>query len=419
MTTGKRNARRGANAEAIRCFERALRDLEELPDRDAAKQLELDVLVDLVPVFMAVGFADRRTVEAAERALVLCDEFEAGRRAMPLLQSQFTYRGASAELRQAVDLALRIIALGERNNDTLAKLVGHRAVGFCWSWMGDLATARRELDIALRFAELVETSDLVFELGARVTALNLLTGVMLRQGDVAAGRDLMAATIDEATRLNHSLTLALVVRVALVLRALVGEDEEVRALARRLRDLCAERDIRQWRHLGDLFELWALRRAGGAVELDHVLAVLQRHREGGFRLNMPFHLMLVAEVCFAVGDRARADRMLEEAMDLARETGEAWVRPELLRRRARDGLAAASVPTEAAERWLSEAMVEARKQGDRLAELRVGRDLAGVRADRGERQQARDLLAPICGWFTGRGEVRDLIEARALLTELS
>jgi hypothetical protein len=69
----------------------------------------------------------------------------------------------------------------------------------------------------------------------------------------------------------------------------------------------------------------------------HILAVLQRHREGGFRLNMPFYLMLVAEVCFTVGDRAHADRMLEEALDLARATGEAWVRPELLRRRARAG----------------------------------------------------------------------------------
>jgi predicted ATPase len=134
---------------------------------------------------------------------------------------------------------------------------------------------------------------------------------------------------------------------------------------------------------------------------------------------MPFYLMLVAKACFAAGDRARADRMLAEALDLARATGEAWVRPELLRRRARDGLAAASVPAEVAEQWLSEALEEARKQGDRLAELRVSRDLACVWADRGERQQARDLLAPICGWFTGRGELRDLIEAHALLTELS
>jgi hypothetical protein len=109
LTAGKRNARRGANAEAIRCFERALRDIKELPDRDAAKRLELDVLLALVPVFMAVGFADRRTVEAAERALALCEEFEASHRAMPLLFSQFSYCGALAELRQTLDLALRIV----------------------------------------------------------------------------------------------------------------------------------------------------------------------------------------------------------------------------------------------------------------------------------------------------------------------
>jgi hypothetical protein len=110
--------------------------------------------------------------------------------------------------------------------------------------------------------------------------------------------------------------------------------------------------------------------------------------------------------------------MLEEALD-ARATGEAWVRPELLRRRARDSLAAASVPAEIAEQWLSEALEEARKQGDRLAELRVSRDLARLWAGRGERERAHDLLAPICSWFIGRGDLGDLTEARALLTELS
>jgi hypothetical protein len=65
--------------------------------------------------------------------------------------------------------------------------------------------------------------------------------------------------------------------------------------------------------------------------------------------------------------------------------------------------------------WLSEALREAREQGDRLAELRVGRDLARLWTEQGERQKACDLLAPICGWLTDRGELRDLTEARALL----
>ena len=36
----------------------------------------------------------------------------------------------------------------------------------------------------------------------------------------------------------------------------------------------------------------------------------------------------------------------------------------------------------------------------------------------GEAQQARELLAPVCGWFTERFDTRDLKEAKALLEAL-
>ena len=39
--------------------------------------------------------------------------------------------------------------------------------------------------------------------------------------------------------------------------------------------------------------------------------------------------------------------------------------------------------------------------------------------DQGEVQQARELLAPVYGWFTEGFDTRDLKEARALLEELA
>ena len=38
--------------------------------------------------------------------------------------------------------------------------------------------------------------------------------------------------------------------------------------------------------------------------------------------------------------------------------------------------------------------------------------------DQGKVQQARDLLAPVYGWFTEGFDTRDLKEAKALLEEL-
>jgi predicted ATPase len=45
--------------------------------------------------------------------------------------------------------------------------------------------------------------------------------------------------------------------------------------------------------------------------------------------------------------------------------------------------------------------------------------LARLWYDRGRRVEARDLLAPICGWFTEGFDTPDLKEAKALLDELT
>jgi hypothetical protein len=39
--------------------------------------------------------------------------------------------------------------------------------------------------------------------------------------------------------------------------------------------------------------------------------------------------------------------------------------------------------------------------------------------DQGKRTEARDLLAPICSWFTEGFDTRDLKEAKALLVDLA
>jgi predicted ATPase len=64
------------------------------------------------------------------------------------------------------------------------------------------------------------------------------------------------------------------------------------------------------------------------------------------------------------------------------------------------------------------ALAGAREQGARLWELRAGTSLARLWRDRGERQKARDLLAPVHGWFAEGFGTQDLRDARALLDEL-
>ena len=52
-------------------------------------------------------------------------------------------------------------------------------------------------------------------------------------------------------------------------------------------------------------------------------------------------------------------------------------------------------------------------------ELRAATSLARLWRDQGKRDEARELLAPVYGWFTEGFNTRDLKEAKALLDELS
>ena len=60
----------------------------------------------------------------------------------------------------------------------------------------------------------------------------------------------------------------------------------------------------------------------------------------------------------------------------------------------------------------------ARAQEARSLELRAARDMARLWRDQGKREEARELLAPVYGWFTEGFDTLDLKEAKALLDEL-
>jgi hypothetical protein len=61
------------------------------------------------------------------------------------------------------------------------------------------------------------------------------------------------------------------------------------------------------------------------------------------------------------------------------------------------------------------ALAMARGQRARSWELRAAVDLARLRQQQGKHREARDLLDPICGWFTEGLDTADLREAQALL----
>jgi predicted ATPase len=74
---------------------------------------------------------------------------------------------------------------------------------------------------------------------------------------------------------------------------------------------------------------------------------------------------------------------------------------------------------DAGESSLQEAIRIAQAQQAKSLELRAARALARLWGEQGRRAEASALLAPVYGWFTEGFDTPDLVEAKALLDELT
>ena len=132
---------------------------------------------------------------------------------------------------------------------------------------------------------------------------------------------------------------------------------------------------------------------------------------------MPHHIALLARACEIAGQIEEALTLLDDALQIVERTGERWFAAELNRHKGQ--LLLRQGHSEAAEELYRKALSIAEEQEAKLWELRAAVSLARLWRDQGRRAEARDLLAPVYGWFTEGFDTADLKEAKALLDELA
>jgi predicted ATPase len=139
----------------------------------------------------------------------------------------------------------------------------------------------------------------------------------------------------------------------------------------------------------------------------------------GNRSNTPLYLALLAEALAFAGKIEDALAALDDALAEAAVTGVRGRDAEIHRLRGElTGRLPYPDPAKAEDSYRT-ALAIAREQGTRGYELRAATSLARLWRDQGRRTEARDLLAPVYGWFTEGFDTADLKEAKALLEELA
>jgi predicted ATPase len=133
---------------------------------------------------------------------------------------------------------------------------------------------------------------------------------------------------------------------------------------------------------------------------------------------MPLYLPQLALAHAELGRSEEAKQCISEAMTAVETTKERWSEAEANRIAGEVTLKLPERDARKAEEYFERALVVARAQQAKSWELRAATSLAHLWRSQGKQQQAREVLAPVYGWFTEGLDTRDLKEAKALLHEL-
>ena len=154
--------------------------------------------------------------------------------------------------------------------------------------------------------------------------------------------------------------------------------------------------------------------SSGAAVLSDTLPIL-----GRVASRQPEFQIALAKGLAGTGDLARALDVIGAALTHAKDDGEYWCIPELLRMRSEILLIRDPNGSDAAERQLRQALQVARTQGARSWELRTATSLAQYLKGRGNRQrEPLTILEPVVDQFTEGFGTADLQAAEHLLASL-
>jgi predicted ATPase len=170
---------------------------------------------------------------------------------------------------------------------------------------------------------------------------------------------------------------------------------------------------------GRILRGWALAMQG---EASAGVALLRQGLDSphvGPELLRPHWLALLAEAYGRAGQPQAGLQVLAEAVTLMTTTELWWSEAEMSRLQGALRLQLASPEVPQAEACFLQAIDVARRQQAKALELRAALSLSRLWQQQGQRHAARELLAPIYGWFTEGFDTADLQEAKALLEDLA
>jgi predicted ATPase len=402
-----------------------------LPATPALRREQINLQVALLNSLMHVkSDAAPETKAAVERARLLIEQAEALGEPPedPLLVFSVLYCFWGTNYFVAFNgdvlrkVATQFLALAEKQGATVPLMVGHRITGHTLAFAGDFAGALAHYDQSLALYDPAEHRPLAARFGqdTRVTVLcfRALDLWLLGHPDAAlAGID---QALKEAREIGQAATLMQALLFASIRHVFCGNYTTANALLNELLVLADEKGAFFWKAQGQIHQGRVLALTGEAADAVQMITFgITAWRSTGATFYMPLYLSCLARAYAELGQFDDATRTIAEAMTAVETTKERMWEAEVHRVAGEIVLRSPEPDAAKAEAYFERALAVARAQQAKSCELRVAMSMARLWRDQGKRQQARDLLAPVYGWFTEGFDTLDLKEAKTLLDGLT
>jgi class 3 adenylate cyclase/predicted ATPase len=426
---GQRSLERSALVEAVTQLTRALAQITTLPTTPARRRQQIKLQVALItPLVHVKGYAAPETRAAAERARLLIEQAEALGEPPedPLLLFSVLYGFWVANLvafngHAVGELATQFLTVAEKQGAIGLGTVGHRLRGMSLLCTGSIAECRVEFDQAIALYDPAEHLPLATRFGqdVRAAALTFRSWALWLMGYCEAALEDTEHALKDAREIGQAATLMYTLVHVPFTYLQCGSYATAKSVADELIALADEKGGLSWRGLGMINQGWLFSLTGKPSDAVRMIASgLAAWRSTGSTLWAPLCTARLATAHSQLGQFDEAWRFIGEAINAAETTKETWSEAEVNRIAGEIALKSPEPDAAKAAAYFEHALAVARKQQAKSWELRAAMSLARLWRSQGKPQQARELLAPVYGWFTEGFDTRDLKEAKALLGEL-
>jgi predicted ATPase/class 3 adenylate cyclase len=335
LRAGTNAARRSAHIEAIEHIRQGLRLLDEIPDLESRRRLELNLQMSLMGSLLATQSAtSSELASCCERGLELCKEIDAPAMVFPFAFGQFTFVNCRGRGSEAISLAGLFLSRAERDEFRSERVIGHRMMGQALLAQGSAVAAKKELEqsLALYAPERDAATTHMYGQNTEVHTKSLLSLAMLCLGDVGAALEAGVDALQTADAVRHPHSTAIpLVYVGGWVFGLCEATEQMMTAARSLLALAEQHRLYGFRAHAAAFVGWALCQGGNPGQgIPMIAQAIQAFDSVQFRLSEAGHLSNMADAQRRVGRLADAASTCERAMQLMPE-GSRWLEPELRR----------------------------------------------------------------------------------------